>query len=259
MLWLEYLCLALILILSSLAMADLVGLAAMATPGQATQPGTGPAVKRRKLRHYDLLPAQLLNSMGQSGVEAVALPSLWQTMCEGNKSAEAFSEWCFDESDRRGVALSRLSEVMVLAIGRLQDCQQLKDIIKAETYDKIKVEMDELLPHFQLLNVGAVPSEVGRSIRSIAYHRPLAAAGVVSDPMASAEAIHQWLRKGSSPLRSAIALFSAGGLFYVAQCHEKGARAFVASEQGSIENMRGAAARRQQRAPDNSQAELGGL
>ena len=32
-----------------------------------------PAAKRRCLRHYDLVPAQLLNPMGESGIEKIGI------------------------------------------------------------------------------------------------------------------------------------------------------------------------------------------
>lgn len=42
----------------------------------------------------------------------------------------------------------------------------------------------------------------------------------------AAAKVYEWLHKKDSMLRSLITFLSSGGLFYVAQCHEKCARAF---------------------------------
>ena len=53
--------------------------------------------KRRKLKTYDLVPAQLLNSMGVSGVETITLEKLATAMSKGNKMAIYFTEFCDGE------------------------------------------------------------------------------------------------------------------------------------------------------------------
>ena len=95
------------------AMADLEGLQSLSSIllPSASQPSKSgdvaePAAKRTKLRHYDLLPAQVLNAMGCSGIEAVELMALWGKMQAGNKTAASFYEFCFDSSERHGIALS---------------------------------------------------------------------------------------------------------------------------------------------------------
>ena len=70
--------------------------------------------------------------------------------------------------------------------------------------------------------------------------------------------MHEWLSKQYSPLRSVIALFSAGGLFYVAQCHEKGARAYLAAGGGTMASMLAAAVARRPM-PSAGSNDLGGL
>ena len=181
--------------------------------------------KRRKLRHYDLLPAQLLNSMGASGVESVDLRRLWRSMAEGNKVVAAFSELCLGEPERHGVGLSRLAEVMVLTIRRLLDTPHYSHCIKEELWSAVKQECEDILPSFTAIHAGRGGMDRGSaSIRSVAYHQPAPRA---DDLPRHAAAVFDWLTKLSSPLRSVIAMLSAGGLFYVAQCHEKGARAWL--------------------------------
>ena len=238
---------------------DLLGLGAGASGGlssELSQEGAPPE-KRRKLRHYDLLPAQVLNPMGMSGIEAVDLGRLYQTMVRGNKACAAYSELCFPEADRRGVALSRLSQVMMAAIERIRDCQALRDVIKDEVLSVLDEEANRLYPHFKELNKGSGTADGGGTIRSIAYTAaPPAGDG---DPEEAAAAVHAWLLQVSSPLRSALAVFSAGGLFYVGQCHEKGARAVVRRVPIDVGQFQAAALARTERAPDLSATELGGL
>ena len=48
-----------------------------------------PKAKRSKLRPYDLLPGQLLNPMGASGVDKIELEKLAKVQGTGNKAAPA--------------------------------------------------------------------------------------------------------------------------------------------------------------------------
>ena len=244
-------------------MSELEGLAGLADQAPA---GTAPRSmqrsggdeKRRKLRHYDLLPAQLINSMGASGIESVDLQRLWRSMAAGNKVAQAFSELCFDEPERRGVGLSRFAEVMVATIERLTETQHYRQCLKIELWDAMKLECDELLPACRALYAGRGVASDGNScsIRAVAYERPV---GDPGDLVPHVRRVHEWLSKTSSPLRSVIALLSAGGLFYVAQCHEKGTRAWLAAGGGSMEAMDAAAAARRPMRPTSTCGDLGGL
>ena len=82
------------------------------------------------------------------------LKTLWGKMQAGNKSAAAFSEFCFDSSERHGIALSRLASVMATVIARIKSCQPLKDIPKPEIYDVVIKEADSLEPRFKALDKG---------------------------------------------------------------------------------------------------------
>ena len=217
---------------------------------------SGPDQKRRKLRHYDLLPAQLINSMGASGIETIDLARLWKSMSSGNKVAEAFSELCFPEPERRGVGLSRLAEVMIATIERLTGQEHYRLCLKTELWEAVERECTQLLPAFKALYAGrGVADGDSASIRAVAYHRPASDPG---DLTVHVEKVYEWLSQNSSPLRSVIALLSAGGLFYVAQCHEKGARAWLSSG-GGLSAMKTAAAARRPTSRASASSDLGGL
>ena len=88
--------------------------------------------RRKQLRHYDLLPAQILNPMGASGVETISNGMLWTLMKKGNKAAMSFSEICFPEPERRSVAISRFAEVYTLAIQRIKSNPHSKNAPEGE-------------------------------------------------------------------------------------------------------------------------------
>ena len=127
--------------------------------------------------------------------------------------ATAFSELCYLEPEWKGVAVSRLAQVMVAAIQRIRTCRLLRSNIRREVLVSIDQEMAVLYPHFVTLNAGAGAVRVGELPRD--------------EPRRAARAVYDWLCLPRSPLRSALALFSSGGLFYAAQCREKGARAAI--------------------------------
>ena len=81
------------------------------------QSGDKPSEKRRKLKSYDLMPGQILNPMGESGIGRIELKPLCEAMQKGNKAAAFFSELCDVEAARKGIAISRLSEVWI-SIGK---------------------------------------------------------------------------------------------------------------------------------------------
>ena len=70
-------------------------------------------------------------------------------MVAGNKVAEAFSELCFDDAERRGVGLSRLAEAMISAIERLSKTERYQNSLKEELRALVEVEATDLLPAFQ--------------------------------------------------------------------------------------------------------------
>ena len=190
--------------------------------------------------------------MGASGIETIDLCRLWKSMSSGNKVAEAFSELCFDDPERRGVGLSRLAEVMVGTIERLTGQEHYRLCLKTELWEAVERECKQLLPAFKALYAGrGVADGDSASIRAVPASDP-------GDLTGHVEKVYEWLSQASSPLRSVIALLSAGGLFYVAQCHEKGARAWLASG-GGLAAMKAAAVARRPMSRAAASSDLGGL
>ena len=94
-------------------------------------------LKRRKLRHYDLLPGQVLNPMGASGIDDADLDRLWRLMGTGNKACEFFSELCDEDTSRHRVAISRMCQVLCEAIETLET-EAAKKVIKDKLYAAAK-------------------------------------------------------------------------------------------------------------------------
>jgi hypothetical protein len=214
--------------------------------------------KRECLRHYDLPPAQLLNSMGMSGIEKIPTEKLWELCKKGNAKVQAFSNLCFESRDRRNVGLSQGCEVVFKAIERLETCAEMAIVIKPEVLAKAKEEAAALKPQLALLNQGKTNRNGLSSIRNVAYYIADATAPDAAGVKEAAEAVHAWLTAGKSVLRSLLVLFSSGGVFYTAHCHEKTMRAFVEHGGGDKESFVGAALARPSQ-PGASTGEMGGL
>ena len=214
-------CFELPIAFTCLPMADLAALLPM-----ADKKNSEPSKKRVCLRHYDLVPAQMLNAMGASGIEKAPMKTLWETMLKGNKATAYFSEYCSEDADRQAIALSRFCEVMVAAIRRLQDPLSNK-VIQEKVYAEASKEASELLPYLLKLNRGRSGGSAPSTIRGLAYASSGADAVDPTEVRLAAEHVYDWLKKDKSMLRSIVAFLSGSGLYYVAQCHEKSSRAFL--------------------------------
>ena len=185
-----------------------------------------PAKKRVCLRNYDHVPAQMLNPMGESGIEQASLKYLWETMQKGNKATSYFSEYCSEDTGRQAIAFNRFCEVMPAAIERLQASISAQ-FLKPAIYDEAMKEAKAMMPHLAVLNRGRASGVATSSIRGSAYASSPSSS---TDPAAvreAAEHIYDWLKKEKSMLRFLVAFVSGSGIFYVAQCHEKSSRAFL--------------------------------
>ena len=90
-----------------------------------------PTARRQKLKPYDLVPAQMLNCMGGSGVETIDLAKLALLQATGNKEAEYYTELCGELASRKGITLSRMKGAMA-AQYYTEICNELASRIKRE-------------------------------------------------------------------------------------------------------------------------------
>ena len=91
-----------------------------------------PAAKRAKLKPYDLLPSQVLNAMGESGIQTTSLKQLADVQARGNKAAAYFTELYDDSRPRRGIAISRLAEVHLRTVEK--SSQNKSGRVSVESY-----------------------------------------------------------------------------------------------------------------------------
>jgi hypothetical protein len=192
--------------------------------GQASaSEATAPAAKRVCLKAYDLAPAQALNCMGVSRIESISLAELVKMLSAGNKAVKYFTEFADDDPERKGVAISRMAQVMTIVLERLEGDVAAKVLDKAVLHEAMK-EVRELKPHLMILNGGM---NQGSGSKSLKYANVQAAPKNAKDVKVAAEKVYEWLTKPTSTLRSLLSFLSGGGCWYVAACHEKTARAYI--------------------------------
>ena len=193
--------------------------------------------RRKQLRHYDLLPAQTLNPMGGSGVENVDNATLWTLMCKGNKAAEAFSEICFPEAERRSVAISRFADVYSQAIKRFRDNSYTPVLIKADVLSKIITEADKVLSILAKLNQGELVKQQVTTMRNAVYVKPKGVTAYSqSDIDKAAGELYDWLSH-ESLLRSFMSYMAGAGGYFSAAAHERAIRCFVTAGGGSRDDV----------------------
>ena len=135
-----------------------------AAPSEAKEP----AAKRVCLKAYHLAPAQALNPMGVSRIETISLSELVKMLSAGNKAAKYFTEFADDDLERKGVAISRMAQVMMIALERLEGDIAAKVLDKAVLHEAMK-EVRELKPHLVTLNGGMNQGSGSKSNQTHCY------------------------------------------------------------------------------------------
>ena len=217
-------------------MSDLSALARLSaevTPVGEKRPTTSPEGPRRKqLRHYDLLPAQVFNPMGSSGIEHLSDDKLWELMQRDNKVAAAFSEICFEEPDRHNVAISRFAEVYIKALDRFRNNKFSNLIIKEAIYKKIIEEADQVSQMLSKLNQAGHVQGAMTSIKNATYAQAEAITHSASEVRQAAGDLYEWLKK-DSVLRAFVSYMAGSGVYFAAAAQERGLLCFVNAGRGS--------------------------
>jgi hypothetical protein len=201
--------------------------------GLSSTRGSGePAQKRTKLKGYDGMPAQCLNPHGESQINSYPLDKVAAAMKTGNKAAASFSELCNEDKKRKGIEISRLSEIFDLAGQKLEKEPVYKKTLNEDAYKAAMTEYHDLAPHFKTLSGRDLPidsDQCGETVGRIAYGANGPAAWRQPDKVNDAVAkVYEWLKKPQSSLRALTSALAGGGLFYVASVHEKCHRAWIA-------------------------------
>ena len=141
----------------------------------------------------------------------------------GNKTTKYFAEWADEDDYRKGIAVSRLAQVLSKTIEVLKD-PKFKQLLDSKVLEIAMKEALILLPHVDLLNGGKCSEKEQRVTMSSLGQTNDGPIRVQSDVEASAKVLYEWLNKDQSTLRGMISFLSQGGVFYAAAVAEKGAR-----------------------------------
>ena len=186
------------------------------------------------LRHCELAPCQVLNPMGRSGVGSISARDYWAFLGKGDEETAFFSNLHSSDNARRCVGIAQVAEVLDLVCEVVENDAALGLVVKESLLAELKVEAAELKGCVQVL------SQMLRSdiplwrARAIGHCRSDFTMPCLRALEEAAEGLRRWLVKPDSKLRAFVACVSCGGLFFVAQCHEKCARGFIEAGGGSV-------------------------
>ena len=223
--------------------ADALSLvASMSQESSASSAQQPPQKKARNtmLRGWELPPSQLLNPMGKSGVGVISVEHLWNTLGKGGDRSEFFSNLHSPKPERRLIGISQLCEVMELTCKHVLEDKALACIVKEELLKDIRAEAEQLLPTFAVLNQKGMRKGDVSNAKNIAYYQQDASRPSAEDLKSHAAVLHAFLIDTRSKLRMFIAAMSSGGIFFVAQCHEKTGRGFAQVGGGDLAAMKDA-------------------
>ena len=134
-----------------------------------------------------------------------------------------------------------MSEVMGIMIEEILTSSVLPNLVKEDLLTLVRAEASELKPHFEKLNQGSNGSSEVTKLKGAAYYTGGTGRAGDEELELAATSVHAWLGKKDSKLRAFMAGMSTGGIFFVAQCHEKAARGFVLHGGGCLQAMKAAA------------------
>ena len=181
--------------------------------------------KRKLLRRYDHLAVQALNPFGVSDLDKATLSQLWEVIKNGNKTTSYFAEWADSTAYRKGIAVSRLAEVLEKTIEVLKD-PKFKELLNKTIMEEALKEATILSAHLANLN-GGKSSQTERKVTMSTLGKKDGPTKPQSAVEISAKYLYDWLAQETSTLRGLISFLSQGGVFFAAHCAEKGARSYV--------------------------------
>ena len=164
-----------------------------------------------------------------------SLANVWAVASKGSKTVKFYTEFASPDAFRRGVAISRLAEILD-KVGDAMEAPELGYVVKQDVLERAREELRPLKPYLTALNGGKYRSpESGVSIFNMA--QPSAAGGHHPEQQVeeAAAKLYEWLSAPAGPLRGLIGILSMGGVFYAGMCAEKTARAAIDQEGGGLD------------------------
>ncbi len=185
--------------------------------------------RRTKLYRYDHVSSMVFDPFGVSTIKDASVVDLWAFVKRGNKKVAFYSEFASSDPGRRGVAISRLAQVLQCALDQLSSDANQK-FIEKKVYQKIAKEMNSMKPWVKTLNMGRRPSTSMRAGLSSAGKDQLED----GDYVAAVKELYAWLELETSSVRPALSLLSCGGVFYAASSAEKVGRSAIHAKGGGL-------------------------
>ena len=183
------------------------------------------ADKRKMLRRYDHLAVQALNPFGVSEINKATLGQLWEIISNGNKTTSYFAEWPDKDPYRKGIAISRLAQVLEACVEVLKDAK-FSQLLEKGILKNALQEAGELSKYLSTLN-GGKSSQGPKKISLSTLGSTAEPAKPEKEVEEAAKQLWKWLCKDASTLRALMSFLSQGGVFYAAACAEKAARCYA--------------------------------
>ncbi len=203
--------------------------------GATSSPAATAATESRrvKLFPWDSPAMQLLEPYGESAIDNLSMPKLWEAVSKGNQKAKYHSHLCAGNGDQWhiGAGISLTAAALVAAVKHFRS-DNIRSLLKPDLYEKIEKELVELEPILNTLNLGK-GSQTERDTGSLRQAKRQKTGEAKPDPseaevVKAAHWFHAWLSKPQSPFRSFLFIAAAGNTFYTGHVAEVVARAAVA-------------------------------
>ena len=202
----------------------------------APAPSESAGPRRTKLFPWDSVAAQLLEPYGESALDSMSLKQVYDAASRGNKTAAYHSHLCADQASDAwhvGAGVSMTAAALLAAFRHIETAD-IGKLIMPELLAKVKIEIDDLTPHLRILDMGK-GSQSQKDTGSFRAAKRMRTTGsgtnvepvTEADLRASAKAMHAWLRRDKTPLRSLLFLLGGGNTYYTAHTAEVVARACI--------------------------------
>ena len=185
--------------------------------------------KRKYLKSWELLPAQLLNVYGRAAYHTMEYDELWAQFKKPQKTGAAYmTELCDDTVERRSIGINRWA------------CA-LRDFCKYQRREEVKKENKKVMQEDIRKKMYEEIDKVYDALDYVCAERKKKGASSlrarvdddVSEPKSetklqdSAKIVYEWLQQKKSYVRLVHQWQAAGGLSFVANVYNTGMQAFL--------------------------------
>ena len=186
--------------------------------------------KRKYLKSWELLPAQLLNVYGRAAYQHMEYDELWANFKKPQKTGAAYmTELCDDTVERRSIGINRWA-CALRDFCKYQRREEVKKENKKVMQEDIRKKMyDEIDKVYDALDyVCAERKKKGTSSLRARVEDDVSEPKSETKLQDSAKIVYEWLHQKKSYVRLVHQWQAAGGLSFVANVYNTGMQAFLA-------------------------------